>query len=497
MFELARLLVRNRRRKLAMHYGWFRYANIVLMFVVFACVVSAAAAGPVKHAPIGQLQSLLIIVWASWVLMGITLGNDLGWTIQLETIVVYPVSGFVRLYVMAFLLGFLSFPLLGALFVIEFLAFLRSGFEPAVLLATLIGAVLYIASIRLTVSFARAAIVRGRYLSVALKAVAALAGVALFAYAGASILHPRIAWLLPGYHLGLLISGQNFWLPFIYLVAFIGPLAVIDAAMQRDLIYSGIRGPLAPEKRLMSGGGLMVFHPAWPGSLFRIPLLCWLRSRSALLLLIWGTGYGFFYMYLAKPGTAFDFFLFVWMQLLFYGHLRGNLLGTDRGAVWLYYMFPVRIERVVSAKNQSLSLLQSCMIAGVLLGGFLSRGPGIPFAEWVRVMCYAVSSVVFGEICGFFFSIRYPDPIDRTSQSSGGTSVGALLVPLIQLLFLGLFMLTTALARRFLLPAAYWSLLMLIPSVMFLVRFSVLPWVRSAMLNQREVIIKKLSASPS
>jgi hypothetical protein len=497
MFALARLLILDRTRKLAMHYGWVGYASIVLMLVLFAFAVSAAASPPVKNATIAQVQSFLIILWVSWVVMGLTLGKDLSWTIRLEEIIVFPVSGFLRLYAVAFILGFLSIPLLCALFILEFVAFLRSGFAIAGLFSTLAGAALYIASIRLTVSFARAALVRGRYLSNSLKAAAALAGGSLLAYACASIFHPRLGLLLPGHQLGFLICGEHYWLPLIYLGAFSGLLAVIDCVMQRSLIYSGIRGPLAPKGRMMAGGSFMLFHSTWPGPLYRISMLCWLRSRSALLLLLWGAGYGFFYMYFIKPDTAFDFFLFIWVQLLFYGYLRGNLLGTDRRGVWLYYMFPVRIESVVSAKSHSLSLLQGCMIAGVLMGGFLSSGPGISFAEWIGVLSYAVSSVLFGEICGFFFSVRYPDPIDRTSQYSGGTSAGALLIPLIQALYLGVFVLATGLGRRVLPPSAYWGVLTAIPAIMFIVRVCALPWVRSVMLNERETIMKKLSAFPS
>ena len=497
MFELARLLILGRIRKLAMHYGWAGYASSVLILVLFAFAVSTVVSAPVKHVTIAQIQSFLIILWLSWTVMGLALGKDLSWAIRLNEIIVFPVSGFLRLYTVTFLLGFLSIPLLGALFVIVFVDCLRSGFVLASLFSTLVGAVLYIASIRLTVSFGRAAIVRGRYLSNSLKAAAALAGTSLLAYTCTAIIRPRLGWLLPGYHLGFVLSGEHRWLPLAYLGAFSGFLAVIDFVMQRSLIYSGIRGPLASEGRMMAGGSLILLHSTWPGPLYRISMLCWLRSRSALLLLMWGTGYSFFFMYFTKPDTALDFFIIVWMQLLFYAYLRGNLLGTDRSGVWLYYRFPVRIEGVIRAKSHSLSLLQSCMIAGGLMGGFLSKGPGIPFSEWMRVLSYAISSVLFGEICGLFISIRYPDPIDRTSQFSGGTSAGAFLIPLLQALYLGVFVLATGFGRRLLPPMAYGSALTAIPAIMFIMQLCVLPWVGSVLLNERETIMKKLSAFPS
>jgi len=131
------------------------------------------------------------------------------------------------------------------------------------------------------------------------------------------------------------------------------------------------------------------------------------------------------------------------------------------------------------------------------MGGFLSKGPGIPFSEWMRVLSYAISSVLFGEICGLFISIRYPDPIDRTSQFSGGTSAGAFLIPLLQALYLGVFVLATGFGRRLLPPMAYGSALTAIPAIMFIMQLCVLPWVGSVLLNERETIMKKLSAFPS
>jgi hypothetical protein len=213
------------------------------------------------------------------------------------------------------------------------------------------------------------------------------------------------------------------------------------------------------------------------------------------MLFVWGGAYSFLWTYFSKPDDAFYFFLFIWMNLLFHSYLRGNLLGTDRGGAWLYYMFPVRIDRALGSKSLSLSLLQGCMIAALLAAGFLRADTRIAFAAWSRILSYAISGVLFGEICGFFFSVRYPDPIDRTSQFDGGTTVGALAVPGLQILFLALFMLASSRAPQFFSPAARYGLLLAMPLFLGIVRSSILAtWVPKAMLESREIILKKLSA---
>jgi hypothetical protein len=277
--------------------------------------------------------------------------------------------------------------------------------------------------------------------------------------------------------------------------AYCGLLACADFAVQRRLTYSGARGPLAPADPKMERGRHLLLCPSWPSPLFRIAALGWLRNRNALLLLIWGVAYGFFYMYFSKPAEALDFFLFIWMVQLFHAYLRGNLLGIDRGGIWLYSMLPIGIEIPLRSKSQALSLLQTCMVIAVIAGGFLSGGYRMNLLEWIRVLSYALCSLLVGEICGIVFSIQYPEPIDRTSQFSGGTAAGALAVPALQALFMVVFWLASALVYRILAPAAYWSLLLAAPASLSLLLCAIVKvWAPNAMLNRRETILKRLSA---
>jgi len=494
MFALARLLIRERLRKLSVYYGWAAYLSAGLMLALFGWAGAGAAARYVRQATAVQLESFLMSIWLGWVIAAILTGKDLSWQIRLKRLLAFPVSGFVRLYTLAFFLGFLSLPLLVFLSVVEFCAFLKSGFALTAMFTALIGIGLFVASVRLTASLARGVIHRSGLLTRPLNAAAAIACVLLSAYAGVSIFHPQVGVLLPSHQFGRLLFGEHVLRALIYMGAFTGVIGVFDFAMQHSLTYSGFSGPSAPSGR-MSSGSLLLLHPSWPGPIFRVAILGWLRTRSALMLLIWGITYSFFFTYFSKQGDVVYFFLFIWVNLLFHSAFRGNLLGIDRGGIWLYYMFPVRIESTLSAKSLSLSFLQSCMVASPLVAGFLIANPPLTPIEWIRVVSFAVSGILFGEICGFYFSVRYPDPIDRTSQFDGGTTVGALIVPVFQILFLVVFALVSGRASRLLSPALYWCSLLGIPASLCVVRFAVLQtWVHTTMLGQTETIIKKLSA---
>jgi hypothetical protein len=495
MIPLMRMLVRERLRRLSMNYGWACYTSICVLLLLFAWTGAAAAGDYVRRSTSTHFEYLLIALWAAWVAVAIVLGKDLSWRIQLERILVLPVQGFLRLYSAAFLLGFLSLPLITCLLGLEFLACLISGFSPGVCAAVWIGSGLYLASVRLTASLVRAALFRGARFSTGLATIAAVSGAAPLLNMGAAVYSPRFGLLLPGHQLRLVLYGEYLLAPLVCLGAYCGLLACADFVVQRGLTYSGARGPLAPGGAMMARGYCLLCFPSWPSPLFRVAVLGWLRSRNALLLLIWGVAYGFLYMYFSKPDEALDFFLFVWVVQLFHAYLRGNLLGIDRGGIWLYSMFPIGVEIPLRAKSQALSLLQGCMVLAVLAGGFLSGGSRMNLPEWTRVASYSLSSLLVGGICGIVFSVRYPEPIDRTSQFSGGTAVGALGVPAVQALFMVAFWLASALASRILAPAAYWVLLLAAPaSLASLFCAIVKVWAPNAILNRREIILRRLSA---
>jgi len=241
-----------------------------------------------------------------------------------------------------------------------------------------------------------------------------------------------------------------------------------------------------------------LFHSSCPAPLWRISLLGWFRNRNSVLLLMWGGLYGFCWMYFSRDTGVLDFLMFSWMVQLFHGYLRGNLLGVDQGGAWLYYVFPAPVEKVMRAKNQTLSLLQGSMVFAVLLPGLLHPAHGMAISDWLYVVCYAYSSILLGEIVGSFFSVRFPEPIERSSQFSGGTTPGALTVPAVQVAFALVFWLMMGLTRRYLSPAAFWLELIAVPAPLWLVRSFLLPdWIQKTMINDRKAILARLSVFSS
>ncbi len=494
LFVLARILLLERLRKSSLHYGWAGYASAALAPLILGWACLGLAAPFVKHAGSGLLEAFFIALWTVWTLFATFTGKDLSWRIHRERILALPAPGFPLLYVLTFILGFLSCPLILFLFVAQFCGFLKAGLGLRSVCAVLMGYLLFVASVRLSTSLARAVAHQFRHLPRSLQSVATLALIFITAGTLASTFHPGIRGLHPGHSFGLVLSGQQYLYPLASLASWTTLLGLVDFFVQRDLAYSGFHGPLAPRNRIMRNCSILLSHAAWPGPLFRIGILGWLRSRSALLLFVWGGAYSFLWTFYSEPDEVFHYFLFIWMNLLFHCYLRGNLLGIDRAGAWLYYMLPSRIDHALSSKSLSLSLLQGCMLLSLLVAGFLRADTLLDMDSWSRILSYAASGIIFGEICGFFFSIKYPDPIDPKSQFDGGATMGALAVPVLQILFLFLFLLISGQVRQVCISAAYWGLLLAVPSFLIAVRFAILKiWVSTAMLEDREVLLKKLT----
>jgi hypothetical protein len=494
MLVLARLLLCQRWRRLNLHFGWAGYVSAGLMLCLFGWAASVSAARYARQVGAGRSEILLIALWTAWAVSAAITGKDLSWRISLERILAFPYPGFLKLYALAFFLGFLSAPLLVCLFVVLFWAFALAGLNPARFIAVLTGYGLFVASVRAGSSLLRAVLRQGRLLPGSHVTAVVLASISITACALASMSHSGFGALHPGRLFSLVLSGRQVFHALSCLSIWTALFVLTDFKVQQHLTFSGIRGPFAPGVLKACLRSVFMLHPAWPGPLFRIGVCGWLRSRSALLLFVWGATYSFLWTYFSGPQDEYYFYLFIWMNLLFHAYLRGNLLGTDRSGAWIYYMFASHIDRALSAKSLSLTLLQGSMVASLLAAGLLQVNPSIGIAAWSRIASYAVSGILFGEICGFFFSILYPDSIDRTSQFDGGTTVGALMVPVLQIVFLFVFMFASGGMKRPGGSAACWAALPAVPLLLFMVRFAVLKnWARRAMLENRESILKKLS----
>lgn len=492
MYSFVRLLVLERGRRLNSQYGWAGYACAGLMLTAIGIAGAASAAGLAPLAGADQLARSLVLLWAGWVIFAVISGKDLSWQIRLDHLLIFPSPGFHQLYAMAFLLGFLSLPLVVGLMLALYGAYMTAGLHLAPGAATLIGYLLFVASVRFSASLGRAAVYRWGFLGWPRRAVAILALIFPLGIAVALISGAEIEALHPGVQLGLAIFRESHIYALSCLASLVTGLAAADYYVQRELTYSGERGRSIAGSRIMPG--LLLVGPTRPSPYFRIGLLGWLRSRNAFLMFVFGGVYSFCWTHFSRPSGTSYYLLFVLMNLAFHAYLRGNLLGIDRGGIWIYYSFPGGIDRVLTAKSLSLTLLQGCMLAALIVPGFFQGGVAINLIGWGRILSYAFSSLLFGEVWGLFFSARYPEPVDRNSPNDGGTAVGALAGGAVQVIFMAVFILASRYASRILSPTIYWMLLIALPASLSILRFALLPgWVRETMLEDRETIFRRLA----
>jgi hypothetical protein len=360
------------------------------------------------------------------------------------------------------------------------------------------GYILFAVSARLAASIAQCVFCRSAGLPGNSRLFAFALIPALACWMAAALVKPASGAALPGYHLGQLLAGHaaGTTLPLLGCMAFL--LSAVEAFLLYKLTYSGICGPQPPGTRPYSSGSVLLIHAAWPPPLWRVSLLGWLRNRPALLLLLWGASYSFLFMYFSYPEGAFEFIAFTFVVQVFHSYIRGNLLGVDHRAAWYYYMLPSPVWTCVQAKNQTLSVIQGIMVAAVLLPGLLHPVPSIDLASWIRILSYACSSILIGEIGGGVLSLIYPEPIERTSHYSGGMATGGLIVPVLQVIFLAVFMTVTELTRLFLAPALLWSELVFTPALLIAIRSLLLPGVlQKMMINRKTRILASLSVFSS
>jgi hypothetical protein len=498
VFWLARLLIVEKYRRLLAQYGKAGSLSLAAMLLALGWACGEAMGRLGRNVPPMATPAFWNHVWIAWVAAAVFLGKDLTWHIRIDRLKAFPVPGFVRLYAVTVLLSLVSFPLWVMLLVFWIATSTQGRGCISCVPAVVAAYILFVVSIRSTASLTQSALYRSSGLPKNLRRFVLVFIPVLIGWMALPVVQPAIGAALPGYHLGLVLTSAGNLRPLLLLSVIVLPLSIVDSAVLHGLTYSGICGPPAPGNRLFSGGSLLLMHAGWPPPLWRISFLGWLRNRSSLLLLLWGGSYGFLYMYFSKPEETFDYMAFSWMAQVFHSHLRGNLLGVDHRAVWFYYMLPAPVRTCVQAKNQTLSVIQGSMVAAVLLPGLIHPAPAMDLAAWLRILSYAYSSILVGEISGSILSLRYPEPIERSSHFSAGMAAGGLIVPFLQILFLAVFLTATALTRLFLPPVLLWLELVFTPALLIAIRSLLLPGLlQKTMLNRRTNILAGLSVFSS
>jgi hypothetical protein len=498
MHRLARILILEKWRTTLARNGRTGAASLSLLLAAFGCIAGLAA-GRLAGTTTGQWHpAVLNGVWLSWVLVGVLVGKDLSWNVGLERLRTFPVAGFPRLYALGLVLSFVSYPLLVAMASIAVARASGTGAGLTCWPGFAIGIVLLVVSVRSVSSLARVSIHFAGGLEFRARIVLWGSISAIAAWIAAGVHDPDFQGLLPGGLFAVIIAPKSGVWPVCRLAAVDLLLVAADISAQKAVVHSGASGPAAGRHLIRAGGRLLTIHPGWPSVLWRTSLLGWLRNRNALMLLLWGMLYGSVYLYLTRPDSAFDYIVFSWMVTVFHSYLRGNLLGVDHCAVWVYYTFPAPVESVLVAKNRTLSILQGCMLAAVLFPALLRPVPGMDTGAWISIVLGAYSTVLVGEIVGSYFSVKFPEPIDRGSQFSGGMSAGSLAIPVLQAVFFVTFLVWAGLARRGGNPSSFWLGAIAVPVILSQTKsILVRGWVRRKVDTGHPLILTRLSGIPS
>ncbi len=483
---------------IVVRYSWAACLSFALLLAGFGWIAGTTAAGLSRTAPGLQITDGMNSAWLAWILVGVLMGRDLTWQIRMERLKIFPLHSFVRLYLLCFLLSFASYPLLVVLLAIIAGGWTAGCLFPAGWAASLGAYVLFVGSVHSAVSTARTLFQRWRGLPRIHRSIASSIVLILAFVAAASVFRPVWARVLPGYSLGAVLRGGNPIGPLVALALAVFLTSAADFLLQRHVTYSGANGSSPGGGHLAARGRILSYHASWPTTLWRISLLGWMRNRNAVLLLLWGTGYGFSYLFLTRPDGAFDFALFCWLVLVFHSYLRGNLLGVDHRAAWAYFMLPVPVGEVVRSKNRTLTLLQGCMVIGVLLPGWLHPVPGMDGVAWLRIALCAYSSILLSEIVGGISSLTHPEPIERSCHFSGGFTLGGLIIPPLLAAFLILFMVSTGAPIRRSAPALFWLVAAGVPALLVFARSALLPgWLQTELVRRRATILARLSVFSS
>ena len=488
---LARLLIQERWRKLQVQYGWAARLSICLVLAMATWMLASVSVSLVRAATQEQIAEVFNRLLAIWIIAGTVTGKDLTWHVRLDRLLFFPLS-FQLLYGSSLFLALLTFPLTLGLCVLEICVLVKSS-GPIAWLAALPAFILLVWGARAIISLIRTALFRSGALTRSIRYMLWLL-IACMAISIVLLDHYNLSSALPGYHCARIFLGID---PFEHLLPLGIAAALLIAAdyiVQHDLVYSGITGPLVFRTSRKTAGRFLLLRPSPSRVLWRISLLGWLRNRNALLLLIWGALYGFGYTYFTKVGGQMYFAGFCWMVLIFHSYLRGNLLGVDNQAAWVYYRLPIRIDDAIRAKNSALSFVQMVMVGGVLLSPVLRETQGMMTPiDWIGILSFACCGILLGEIFGSYFSVLHPEPIERSSLYSGGTTPGAFLVPVLQTVILAILIVPGAVARRNLGDVPAGILFVSVPVVLLVVRNAVLRlWVQRKMIREQEPILAKL-----
>ncbi|MGH9916965.1 MAG: hypothetical protein ACRD63_16960, partial [Pyrinomonadaceae bacterium] len=214
MFQLIRLLLAERWRKTQVQQAWVAQLSAGIVLLVFAGIFTTFLIRLLNGVSSAQIGLGLNSFLASWIILGVFTGKDFTWHVRLDRLIFFPLS-FQRLYALTFILGFLSFPLLLGLSVLE-ISFWRKNPLSTGWVTTLLGFCLLICIVRLTVSLVRTGLYQTSALSKSIRylswgILASIVTLVIMTILRFGIAELLSQYLFVGYQFVLVLLGINPW----------------------------------------------------------------------------------------------------------------------------------------------------------------------------------------------------------------------------------------------------------------------------------------------
>ena len=214
-------------RSLQRQYGAAVLLTTSAILVAVVWKFSSIFAHVLAIEPLRRLGPALDSIWFAWLVMGVVTGRDLTWHVRLDRLIPFRLP-FRRLYLLDTVLSFASVPI-AIVFCVAMFYGIRSGWSLREWPLALIGVLLFVVSVRASVSIVRA-VLFSHLRIVARVAMAIAAGI--FA----------VARLLPGDSLArIILRGSVADEGLLCATVFV--IVAIDYAALRKIVYSGLMAP--------------------------------------------------------------------------------------------------------------------------------------------------------------------------------------------------------------------------------------------------------------
>ncbi len=418
MIPLASLLVKNRTRQISRNGEWpARISAGLLPLLLLLRLVFFLYKTPDGNY-VALSAKLLSSLLLSWAMLGVLTGRDLTWRISASELKQCHV-GFNRLFFITWTLASASIPFL---LTILLLSIAWSSLLPGIPWITAFVSAVLLAYTQRAIIFSFRNLLRVRSaLSAPLIVATLLASLAYLAFIWRF-------WSWWPHH------PQRSGTVALCLACCCAVVLTLSFFHERQVFRFGAAANGAGSSLLASAAVEYLRRASESSVMFRIAMLGWIRTRSGVPMYLWACVYGFGYPFVTNMKGKLSYIIFGWMVLVFHCYLRGNLLGVEHQGLMLMWSSRERMEAFFRAKSASFTAIQLSMVAAVFAASIAHPVPLIRGIEsWVFCSEAVVVLVLAGEVAGAWSSLWGASAIEREAYYSGSMTMGAVILPIIQL----------------------------------------------------------------